>query len=114
MIANLGKPVPTLRDLPSALRREGALDPELEEGVLIFRVSRTVQNRIETLLRKEKTSKLTRAENDELRQYEDIDDYLRFLNRLSRAGSLNESTGPKGIRFSRSYCPSKPKDRGGP
>lgn len=84
MKINPTKSVPTLRDLPSTLRREGAIGVELEEGVLILRVSRSVQNRIETLLRKQRTSELSSAEENELQQYEDVDDYLSFLNRLSR------------------------------
>ena len=44
MKANSVQPVPTLRALPSAFRREGAIGVELEEGVLILRVSKSVQN----------------------------------------------------------------------
>lgn len=84
MKINPTQSVPTLRDLPSTLRREGAIGVELEEGVLILRVSKSVQNRIETLLRKQRTSELSSAEENELQQYEDVDDYLSFLNRLSR------------------------------
>lgn len=84
MSTNSIQPVAPLRDLPAALRREGAIGVELEEGVLILRVSKSVQNRIETLLHKQRTSKLTAAEENELQQYEDVDDYLSFLNRLSR------------------------------
>ena len=84
MKANSVQPVPTLRALPSAFRREGAIGVELEEGVLNLRVSKSVQNRIEALLLKQRTSNLSPAEENELQQYEDIDDYLSFLNRLSR------------------------------
>ena len=84
MKINPAQSVPILRDLPNALRREGAIGVELEEGVLILRVSKTVQKRIETLLRKQRTSNLMPAEENELQQYEDVDDYLSFLNRLSR------------------------------
>lgn len=84
MKINPTQSVPTLRDLPSTLRREGAIGVELEEGVLVLRVSRSVQNRIEALLRKQRTSELSSAEENELQQYEDVDDYLSFLNRLSR------------------------------
>jgi hypothetical protein len=76
--------VPILQDLPISLRRRGAIDLKLEQGVLIFRVSQAVQNRIETLLRKQRKSKLTPDEDKELQQYEDVDDYLSLLNRLSR------------------------------
>lgn len=78
------QPVPLLSDLPPALRREGAIDIELEQGVLIFRVSKAAQSRIEKLVDKQKNARLTPAEAEELQQYEDIDDYLSYLNRLIR------------------------------
>lgn len=65
---------PMLSGLPVTLPREGAIEIELEQGVLIFRVSRVVQERIEELLGKERESNLTAAEEQELQQYEDIDD----------------------------------------
>jgi hemolysin activation/secretion protein len=76
--------VPTLSALPVTLPREGAIDVELEQGVLVFRVSKGVQSRVEVLLDKHRTSSLTPAEEQELGQYEDIDDYLSYLNRLIR------------------------------
>ena len=84
MKINPAQPVPILRALPSAMRREGAIGVELEEGVLILRVSKSVLDRIAALLLKQRTSQLSPAEENELQQYEDIDDYLSFLNRLSR------------------------------
>jgi hypothetical protein len=36
------------------------------------------------LLDKQKESNLSEIEENELRQYEEIDDYLSFLNRLTR------------------------------
>lgn len=86
------KPTPTLSDLPASLRREGAINLEIEQGVIILRASKAVQNRIESLLRKQQTAKLTRAEEKELRQYEQIDDYLSLLNRLSRNVSQSQQT----------------------
>jgi hypothetical protein len=76
--------LPPLHDLPSALRGEGSIAVELEQGVLILRVSKSVQVRIEALLDKQRTSTLSPAEENELQQYEDVDDYLSLLNRLSR------------------------------
>lgn len=76
--------VPTLRELPATLPREGSIEIELEEGVLIFRASKSVQERIEALLQKERTSSLSPADARELRQYEEVDDYLSYLNRLTR------------------------------
>ena len=57
---------------------------ELEEGVPIFRASKRVQERIETLLEKQQKRKLSQQEEHELDAYEEIDDYLSLLNRLVR------------------------------
>ena len=76
--------VPALSGLPATLPREGAIEIELEQGVLIFRVSTSVQQRIEELLEKQGELNLTAAEELELDQYEEVDDYLSFVNRLSR------------------------------
>lgn len=76
--------VPALSGLPATLPRDGAIEIELEQGVLIFRVSASVQHRIEELLEKQRESKLTAVEELELDQYEEVDDYLSFVNRLSR------------------------------
>lgn len=84
MTASLKDSILTPRDMPAALRREGAINLEVEEGVIILRASKAVQDRIESLLDKQQTAKLTRAEKKELQQYEQIDDYLSLLNRLSR------------------------------
>jgi t-SNARE complex subunit (syntaxin) len=84
MTTSLKDPNRTLGDLPAFLRREGAIDLEVEQGVIILRASKAIQDRIEKLLNKQQASKLTRAEKKELRQYEHIDDYLSLLNRLSR------------------------------
>jgi hypothetical protein len=84
MNLNLNQSVPALNSLPVSLPREGAIDIELEQGVLIFRVSSAVQEHIETLVEKERHSQLTPNEARELEQYEEIDDYLSFLNRLTR------------------------------
>jgi len=84
MNPNLNQPLPLLSSLPASLPHRGAIEIELERGVLIFRVSSTVQVQIETLLEKERHSRLTPDEAQELRQYEELDDYLSFLNRLTR------------------------------
>lgn len=93
MKINPAQTVPPLRGLPSAMRQEGAIGVDLEEGVLILRVSKSVQDRIEALLSKRRESRLTAAEENELLQYEDVDDYLSFLNRLSR--NLVQSQQPQ-------------------
>ena len=84
MVTFLNQPVPRLSNLPVTLPRKEAIEIELEQGVLIFRISQTAQNRIEELLDKQLAAQLTPAEEQELRQYEDIDDYLSYLNRLVR------------------------------
>jgi hypothetical protein len=75
---------PKLQSLPATLPVEGAVRIELEEGVPIFRASNVVQTRIETLLFKQQASQLHPDEEQELDRYEEIDDYLSFLNRMVR------------------------------
>jgi hypothetical protein len=76
--------LPTLHNLPATLPLEGAIKMELQEGTPIFRASSIVQNRIETLLSQQQESQLTAEEEQELDSYEEIDDYLSFLNRVVR------------------------------
>lgn len=70
--------------LPDTLPRDRAVELDLVEGVLIFRASQTVRDRIETLLEKQQAHGLTEAEELELNQYEELDDYLSLQNRLAR------------------------------
>jgi len=70
--------------LPDTLPRDRAIELELVEGVLIFRASQTVRDRIETLLDKQHSVGLTEAEEQEMDQYEELDDYLSYQNRLTR------------------------------
>ncbi|MBL8188643.1 MAG: hypothetical protein JNK38_11580 [Acidobacteria bacterium] len=70
--------------LPDTLPRDRAVELDLVEGVLIFRASQTVRDRIETLLEKQQALGLTEAEELELSQYEELDDYLSLQNRLAR------------------------------
>ncbi len=93
MAATSVQTVPILQSLPGSLPREGAIALELEQGVLIFRVTNSVQERIESLLDKQREVSLTPDEAQELQQYEDVDDYLSFLNRLTRNLSLAQQTG---------------------
>lgn len=74
----------SLKTLPSTLPVEGAVRIELEEGVPIFRASSLVQDRIQELLDKQQTSPLSPEEERELDGYEEIDDYLSFVNRTIR------------------------------
>jgi hypothetical protein len=80
--------LPKLRSFPQNLPLEGAVRIELVEGVPIFRAASIVQNRIETLLAKQQDETLNPAEEEELDCYEDIDDYLSFVNRMVRNASL--------------------------
>lgn len=76
--------LPPLHHLPSSLPLDGAVRIELESGVPIFRVSGTVQSRIVALLEKQQTEGLTESEEQELDAYEEVDDYLSFVNRTIR------------------------------
>ena len=83
--------LPKLRSFPESLPLDGAIGIELVEGVPIFRASSIVQTRIETLLAKQQDSNLSKKEEEELDCYEDIDDYLSFVNRTVRNMSLEQN-----------------------
>jgi hypothetical protein len=83
--------VPRLNGLPNGLPPNDAVEIEVEEGVLIFRVSKNAQERIKNLLDKNKQNNLTDSEKTELDRFEEIDDYLSFLNRLTRNLAENNS-----------------------
>jgi hypothetical protein len=84
MSNSLIESMPRLQALPLTLPREGSITLELEQGVAIFRTSPAVVVRIEGLLDKQRNAKLSQEEESELDQYEEIDDYLSFINRLLR------------------------------
>lgn len=79
---------PELKNLPSSLPVDGAVRIELEEGVPVFRVSEKVQARIEELLLKQQEIRLGLDEERELDSYEEMDDYLSFVNRAVRNLSM--------------------------
>jgi hypothetical protein len=80
-----------LNNLPATLPIEGAVRIELEKGIPVFRASSAVQTRIEELLLKQKDALLEQAEKRELDSYEEIDDYLSFVNRTIRNLFLTQS-----------------------
>lgn len=84
-------PLPKLNALPNTLPIDGAVRIELEEGVPIFRASQVVQNRIEELLDKQQLAALSAEEAHELDSYEEMDDYLSFVNRTVRNLFLQEN-----------------------
>ncbi len=84
-------PLPKLNTLPDTLPIDGAVRIELEEGVPIFRASQEVQDRIEELLDKQNWATLSLEEAQELDSYEEIDDYLSFVNRTMRNLFLQEN-----------------------
>ncbi|MBA3321970.1 MAG: hypothetical protein H0T45_11070 [Pyrinomonadaceae bacterium] len=82
--------IPKLNHLPETLSRDGAVHLELEQGIVIFRASVSVQERINELLDKQKANMMTEEEERELLQYEEVDDYLSHVNRLIR--NLSQSS----------------------
>lgn len=77
-------PLPRLHHLPASLPLDSAVRLELQNGLPVLRASAAVQQRIAALLRKQQETELSLAETDELDRYEEIDDYLSFLNRVVR------------------------------
>ncbi len=84
MDMGLVQSIPKLRSLPASLPVEGAIRIELQEGIPVLRASSSVQARVETLLHKQRESRLSVQEVEEFDRYEEIDDYLSLLNRLVR------------------------------
>ncbi len=64
--------------------REGMIAFALQEGIPVLRASKAVQERIEELLQKQREAALSDAEREEFESYEEIDDYLSLLNRITR------------------------------
>ncbi|WP_243146901.1 hypothetical protein [Scytonema sp. UIC 10036] len=83
---------PKLQNLPNNLPLEGAVRIELVEGIPIFRASSAVQHRIEELLTKQKKYPLNSEEERELDLYEEVDDYLSFINRTIRNAFLTQTS----------------------
>lgn len=77
--------------LPKNLPLDGAIAITLQDGVMIFRTSQNIQERIENLLDKREETPLTETEEQELDDYEVIDDYLSFVNRMIRNNFLLEN-----------------------
>jgi len=73
-----------LETLPQTLSKEEAITLELIENTPIFKASQKVQTRIETLLEQLTQSPLTPQEEQELDDYEQLDDYLSLVNRTIR------------------------------
>ena len=77
--------------LPQNLPLDGAIAIALQDNVMIFRASSNIQQRIETWLDKRQETPLTATEEQELDDYEAIDDYLSFVNRMIRNNFLMPS-----------------------
>ncbi len=76
--------LPQLQQLPPSLNMEGAISIELVEGFPVLRAAAAVQDRVQVLLHKQQDSQLSIDEEQELDQYEFIDDYVILLNRTVR------------------------------
>jgi hypothetical protein len=85
-------PITRVRQLPASLPVEGAIRIELQEGIPVLRASSRVQQRIEHLLYQQQQTTLSAQEQEELDRYEEIDDYLSLLNRLTRNLYLEPTT----------------------
>ena len=70
--------------LPKNLPLDGAIAITLQDGVMIFRASQNIQQRIENLLDKREETPLTEIEEQELDDFEAINVYLSFVNRMIR------------------------------
>ena len=76
--------LPALDVLSSTLPLDGAIAIELQDGIPIFRASHATQQRIEALFEQQKIQALKEEEELELDAYEEMDDYISFVNRAIR------------------------------
>jgi hypothetical protein len=88
MTTSLILPITTL---PKNLPLDGAIAITLQDGVMIFRASQNIQQRIENLLDKREETPLTEIEEQELDDFAAIDDYLSFVNQMIRNNFLMTS-----------------------
>ncbi len=98
MITTLNRavqPIPMLNHIPTTLSMEEAVRLVYEQGVLIFHISQKLQKRIESLIQKQQKTPLSTKENRELDEYEEIDDYLSFVNRVIRNLMLDNQTNTR-------------------
>lgn len=79
--------LPKLKKLSKGLVASQTVNLKIEQGVVIFRASAEMKNRIEDLLDKDKSNSLTKKEAEELEMFAEIDDYLSHVNRLIRNSS---------------------------
>jgi hypothetical protein len=88
---SMARPIPRLKVLPATMPAEGSVRIELEEGIPIFRSASSIHDRIEFLIAQQQETGLSSAENEELDRYEEIDDFLSFVNRLTRNAMMVQS-----------------------
>jgi len=86
-------PLPRLSHLPRALPQEDALCLTLQEGIPLVRASGRIQARIVLLLQKQQEHGLSAGESEEFDFYEELDDYLSLLNRITRNLFLGVNMG---------------------
>lgn len=98
-----------LHHLSNSLPMDGAVRIELVEGVLIFRASSLVQEKMKTLIAKKQESALTPEEEKELDKYEELGDYLSLVNQTMRNVLLNPLQGTV-IRYDDPFEPAVPPE----
>jgi hypothetical protein len=76
--------LPTLKNLPFPLPIDGTVRIEIQEGIPVFCASAALQQHIEEMLVKHQQASLSAEEEEELNYYEEMDDYLSFVNRMVR------------------------------
>ncbi|MEM8603435.1 MAG: hypothetical protein AAGF24_06320 [Cyanobacteria bacterium P01_H01_bin.121] len=76
--------LPELQSLARLLPSEELVRLELEDGIPIFRASEQIQTTIDSLLAKQQDAGLSTAEHHQLDGYEELNDYLTFVNHTLR------------------------------
>lgn len=84
MAIKMKYPIPKLEALPPSFPAEGALNIKIKEGIPVIKSSSKIQNRIERLINRQKRGELSQDEIDQFDYFEQIDDYISLLNRITR------------------------------
>ena len=77
-------PLPRFHHLSVLSSREGMIAFGMQDGIPVLRASDSFQQRIEVLLHKQQETALSDSEREEFESYEEMDDYLSLLNRITR------------------------------
>ena len=91
MFANLPAVSLSIPTMPITLPSDATVQIRVIEGIPVMKATQAVQTRINLLIDMERVATLSTSERNELDSYEQLDDYLSFMNRVVRNLILTKS-----------------------